>query len=175
MQMHFSHTTDEVLWQRTKQGDEAAFAALIDRYRHLIYQLAMTSLDDHQESQEVVMDVFTSLWKSAPNINLKFSLKTYLVQCTRNKVIKYLAHKAQRRKVVLTGHTQLEHSEEIPDPDFLETILAGITNERYRRDVELVFSGASYSDIAGWTGRTIKQVYKSIAKVKVLLRTKNNR
>ncbi len=175
MQMLSIKTDDEQLWLLTRKGDERAFAVIVEKYKKLIYSLAYTALGDHQQSEEVVMDVFTFVWQSQARIELRLSLKAYIIQCTRNQVLLYLQHRTRHRHIELTDGSTIQDRAEIPNPDFLETILPMITQKRYRQDLELLLNGASYKEISLETGRSIKQVYKSMEKVVQFLRKKRIR
>lgn len=169
-----SHT-DEQLWLHTTQGDEQAFAILVGRYKNLIYSLAYTSLGNEQDSEEVVMDVFTSLWRSSSRIQLKFTLKTYLVECARNRILLYQKRQAKRLRMEVTGASDLEQIPEIENSDFLESVLALLPKERSRKDLELLMEGTSYKEISTSSGRNIWQVYKSVERSIQFLRIKFKR
>jgi RNA polymerase sigma-70 factor (ECF subfamily) len=47
-------------------------------------------LFDQQASEDVVQEVFISLWENAKNIEIKTSLKAYLYAMVRNKCLNYL-------------------------------------------------------------------------------------
>src|SRR5215210_831804 len=56
---------DEVLVRRVASGDERALAGLYDRYAGLVYGTGMRYLGDRGTAEELVQDVFTSVWKNA--------------------------------------------------------------------------------------------------------------
>jgi len=56
---------DEVLVQRVASGDERALSGLYDRYAGLVYGTGMRYLRDRGTAEELVQDVFTSVWRSA--------------------------------------------------------------------------------------------------------------
>lgn len=82
---------------RLGSRDPADLAALYDRYGRVLFSLANRILQDLRECEEVVQDVFVSLWRNPtvyrPNVS---SPLTFLTAITRNKCIDRM-RKAGRR------------------------------------------------------------------------------
>src|SRR5215210_5327647 len=58
--------TDEVLVRRVAQsGDERALSELYDRYAGVIYGAGVRYLGDRTLAEDLVQDVFTSVWRGA--------------------------------------------------------------------------------------------------------------
>jgi RNA polymerase sigma-70 factor, ECF subfamily len=55
---------DLSLIQRILERDRSALSELYDRYAGIIYSVAYHSLDSVKESEEIVMDVFTKIWRN---------------------------------------------------------------------------------------------------------------
>ena len=55
----------ELLRAFVRQGDQAAFAAVVRRHLDLVYATALRKLDDPGAAEEVTQDVFTALAGSA--------------------------------------------------------------------------------------------------------------
>lgn len=53
------------LLARVASGDEAALAALYDRYAGVLYGFALRRLGDHQRAEELVQRVMTRVWRFA--------------------------------------------------------------------------------------------------------------
>ena len=56
---------DEVQVQRVASGNERAFSGLYDCYAGLVYGTGMRYLGDRGVAEDLVQDVFTSVWKKA--------------------------------------------------------------------------------------------------------------
>jgi RNA polymerase sigma-70 factor (ECF subfamily) len=56
---------DYSLIKRIAQQDQAAMAQLYDRYVSTLYAVAFKTLGSAQESEEVVLDVFAQVWRTA--------------------------------------------------------------------------------------------------------------
>lgn len=82
---------------RLDSGDPADLAALYDRYGRVLFSLAARILHDLRECEEVVQDVFVSLWRNPSLYRPEVSSPlTFLTAITRNKCIDRM-RKAGRR------------------------------------------------------------------------------
>ncbi|MGA0601199.1 RNA polymerase sigma factor [Caulobacter sp. KR2-114] len=80
--------SDEVLCERLRAGDHRAFHALMARHSAMVGRLAMNILSDRGEAEDVVQEVFVSLWRNRGAVVLhsaKFS--TWLYRVSINKAI----------------------------------------------------------------------------------------
>ncbi len=51
--------------ERIREGDEAAFAALYDRYARQVFSLALGILRELEAAEDVTQEVFLALWRGA--------------------------------------------------------------------------------------------------------------
>jgi RNA polymerase sigma-70 factor, ECF subfamily len=99
---------DEVLVRKVaRSGDERALSELYDRYAGLTYGLGVRYLRDRALSEDLVQDVFTSVWRGAAGFDpSKASFTTWLYSITRNRATDLI----RRRTRVLTV-SGVEHPE----------------------------------------------------------------
>lgn len=62
---NFPEVDDAFLIAQIAQQDQSALSTLYDRYARIMYSLAFKSLRSVEESEEVVLDVFTQVWRIA--------------------------------------------------------------------------------------------------------------
>lgn len=55
---------DQVYINKILNGDSNAFAVLVDRYKDLVYTLAMRMVKNKEEAEEVAQDTFIKAYKS---------------------------------------------------------------------------------------------------------------
>jgi RNA polymerase sigma-70 factor (ECF subfamily) len=92
---------DARLFGRMVQGDRDALAALYDRFSRPLYATSLRILNDPSEAQDVVHDVFISLWqKSAQFATERGTAFSWAVTLTRNRSIDRLRSR-QRRATLL--------------------------------------------------------------------------
>lgn len=89
----YSNYTDPELTALLKTGDQAAFAEIYDRYKRILFVHAFKKLTSSEEAEDVIHDVFTSLWKRRNVIEIKTQLAGYLHAAVRNRVFKVIARK----------------------------------------------------------------------------------
>jgi RNA polymerase sigma-70 factor (ECF subfamily) len=92
---------DEVLVRRVASGDERALAELYDRYAGLVYGTGMRYLGDRGAAEELVQDVFTSVWKNAPTFDpARARFATWLYRISRNRATDLIRRRNARVRTV---------------------------------------------------------------------------
>ncbi|WP_316811280.1 RNA polymerase sigma-70 factor [Pedobacter heparinus] len=82
----YSAHTDQELAALLKRADDAAFTEIYHRYKGVLYVHALKLLKDEDEAQDVVQDLYTTLWQKAADINLEIPLKAYLYKAVKNRI-----------------------------------------------------------------------------------------
>jgi len=88
----YSKYTDDELTALLRLQNHAAFAEIYDRYMGLLYLHALKMLKDEQEAEDIIHELFTSLWVNAGDINVHITLSAYLYRAVKNRVLNVLAH-----------------------------------------------------------------------------------
>lgn len=83
MPMNFDSDVD--LWNAVRNDDEAAFTALFNRHWELLYNTSFRYLKDHEVSEEIVHDIFLSIWNRRKILEIIF-LKKFLLKSVRYQV-----------------------------------------------------------------------------------------
>lgn len=94
----YSSYTDSQLVSLLKADNVAAFNAIYDRYSKMLYLFIFSKLDTGEMSKDVLQDLFVSLWEKRQSLVLKESLKSYLYQAARHKIIDIYRKNASYRK-----------------------------------------------------------------------------
>jgi RNA polymerase sigma-70 factor (family 1) len=92
--------TDSELLSLMQQGDEKAFTEIFNRYWKVVLVVAANKTGDLDEAEEIVQDIFVSLWNRREQLQLTSSLKNYLTVSVKYKVIKTLAKRNMYQKYV---------------------------------------------------------------------------
>ena len=149
--------------RRIASGDSEAVGALYDQTSSLVYGLALRILGDVADAEEITLDVFTQVWKSASKFDPgRGSALAWLVMLTRSRSIDRLRSRADRdvRELPIAGSRQPRDISNLPDENsfirqqrmMVETALGGLTPEQ-RELIELAFfSGLTHSELALRTG-----------------------
>jgi len=89
--MNMTILTDSELLSRIRQDDAHAFKALYLRLWESLFVFAVKRLGSEADAEDVVQDVFASLWARRHSIEIKDSFEGYLFSAVRYKVIDQVA------------------------------------------------------------------------------------
>ena len=81
-----SKEQDGILLQQVRDGDEAAFNTLYDRYWNFVFFSAMKRLKDEARAKDISQDIFTTLWLKRETLRID-NLHTYLYTAVKNRVL----------------------------------------------------------------------------------------
>lgn len=85
------------------QGDEAAFADLFEYYRDRIYSIAFRLTHSASLAEEIVQDVFLTIWLRRGQLHGVQNFRAYLFVITRNEGYRVLKRLAQGYRTRLSA------------------------------------------------------------------------
>ncbi|HEY0603635.1 MAG TPA: sigma-70 family RNA polymerase sigma factor [Herpetosiphonaceae bacterium] len=96
---------DEMLLELISSHDESALSSLYERYARLLYSIALRITDDRAAAEEVLQDVFHSVWHRATTFRpAAGSVSAWLSGIARNRAIDEVRsrwHRARDREIPL--------------------------------------------------------------------------
>src|SRR5215218_11287555 len=114
LQPERAQDNDVALLKAIAAKDEAALAQLYDRYRVILFGLLMRILNNREEAEDVLQEVFLQVWRRAADFDENRGRPiTWLVTLARSRGIDRLRALASRERVALAGAA--EASEEFSD------------------------------------------------------------
>jgi RNA polymerase sigma-70 factor (ECF subfamily) len=93
--------SDKALLEQAKIGDHAAFGQLFDKYWEDLFRMAYKRLRSKEGAEDIVQDVFLSLWNNIQQVEIEGSLGAYLFISLRNKIFNYYEKQSVRLKYLL--------------------------------------------------------------------------
>jgi RNA polymerase sigma-70 factor (ECF subfamily) len=149
---------DRSLLLQAAKGDEAAFAALIVRYRKRVFTHSLTFTARYEEAEDLTQDIFIRVWQNRKSLETVDSFVDYLFILSRNYLISHL-----RKRVMETVPPDEEAlTEELLSPDLQlqtkeleELIIRGIAKMPPQQQSVFRLSrleGLSYDEIASLLG-----------------------
>ncbi|MFT7198366.1 MAG: RNA polymerase sigma-70 factor (ECF subfamily) [Marinoscillum sp.] len=156
--------------------DEKLFENLFKEHYNSLVHFAKKYVNDDDDAEEVVHQLFTRLWVNNQSININSSIQSYLFGAMRNACMNYLKH--VKVKNAYGDHVRLTHSSSV-QIDFLEldelnsTIRNALDKipEKCREVFELSrYEGEKYQEIADTLNVSIKTVEKQMSKALKILR-----
>ncbi|WP_128546961.1 RNA polymerase sigma factor [Larkinella soli] len=91
-----SFSDEDILKSICENGDESAFAELYDRYFRLLFNFAYSRLNDRFAAQEIVQEVFVSVWQQRHRAAVE-SCRSYLFSSVKNQIISHYRKEYTRR------------------------------------------------------------------------------
>jgi RNA polymerase sigma-70 factor (family 1) len=89
---------DKELTGLLQNGDELAFTEIYNRYWTKLFAVAANKISDLDEAEEIVQDIFVSLWKRRSELDTINTLGPYLAVSVKYRVIKVLAKRGHQQK-----------------------------------------------------------------------------
>lgn len=83
---------DIYLFRKMQEGDQQAFNFIFTKHYSDLVNFAMVYLKEIFEAEEIVQDVFLKLWDERDEIEIHTSLKSYLMNCVKNRCFDYIKH-----------------------------------------------------------------------------------
>lgn len=94
----YKNFTDAELVATLKTGDKNAFTEIYDRYWDKLFSMAGHKLDQLEDAEEVVQNIFISLWNRRTTLNITGTLNSYLAVSVKYRVIKVLEKQYNQKK-----------------------------------------------------------------------------
>lgn len=91
-----NHNDDDLI-KALRLGDKRAFEIIFDRYWFKLYHVAYSRLKSREEAEEIVQDIFTSIWKNHDTLLIS-NLSFYLFASVRKRTINTLRSKLTHQK-----------------------------------------------------------------------------
>ncbi|WP_016952982.1 sigma-70 family RNA polymerase sigma factor [Anabaena sp. PCC 7108] len=161
---------ESTLLKRIVQQDHSALSQLYDRYAQIIYAIAFKSLGSVEESEEVVLDVFSQVWRIAEKYDAnKARVDTWLLMMTRSRVLdrlRYLQRTAKTKIAsvnveIQSAKVSVDPIEEVLISERRTLVIAALKQipEEQRQVIELAYyHGLTHSQIAAQSGLSVGTV-----------------
>ena len=131
-----------------KNGDEQAFAELIEQYKLPIYKTAKSILKDEDDVCDAIQDTALSIYKNIPNLKNEEYFKTWVIRITINKCYDILKkHKLNNEKMLRAQEDVSELHTNFDNNVILQTDLQ-TTLELLEEDLKIVTVLYYYNDLS---------------------------
>jgi RNA polymerase sigma-70 factor (ECF subfamily) len=97
-----------------KSRDISAFDLIFKHYYSGLCEYASHFLFNSETAEDIVQEVFVTIWEKADKITFEGSLKSYIVRMVRNRCLDYLKHEKVKQRY---NHENSEMSL-IEEPDY---------------------------------------------------------
>lgn len=163
-----------------KDGDKSAFTEIYNRYKGLLYVHAYNRLRNQQEADDVVHELFASLWTKREGLELRTHLSGYLYQAVRNRIIDVISRKKVASEYMDSLQHFIDRTEAITDHLVRENELSALIEKEISAlppKMRTVFElsrkeNLSHKEIAGQLELSEMTVKKHVNNALKILRTK---
>ena len=84
---------DLVLVEQAKQGDQSAFASLMDRYRESIYFMMLKMVKNSDDAEDLTIEAFGKAFNRIDQYSPSFAFSTWLFKIASNNGIDFIRKK----------------------------------------------------------------------------------
>jgi len=88
---------DLLLVAASKNGDQEAFAQLVQRYQRLVFNLVYRMLQQYEEATEITQETFLAAWQGLPTFRGDARFPTWLYRIAYNCSLKQLEQRKRDR------------------------------------------------------------------------------
>ena len=100
-------TNDQVYIDAILKGDASAFAVLVERYKDLVYTLALRMMKHKEEAEEAAQDTFIKVYKSLNKFKGDSKFSTWIYRVAYNTCLDRLKkNKRQQYTVEINEYTE---------------------------------------------------------------------
>lgn len=159
------YTDEELLRLYRDTEDSEYFGRLYDRYIPLVYGLCLKYLQNEDQAQDAVMEIFENLLPRVNSYEIKI-FKTWLYSVVRNHCFHLL--KENKKEIVVdfdsnimesdTILTLLSEDAEKEHEDALTYCMAKLSEPQRISIEKFFYEDMSYADIVAFTGYDLKSV-----------------
>ena len=174
---YFIQAKDEERLERIVAGNEDAIGALYDRHSRLLFGLVLRILRDRSEAEEVLQEVFFSVWSKAASYNSALGVPAaWLVRLARNRAIDRVRANRVRERTreavgePMAGNSPEKAAEESQQREGVLRALGCLPDEQRVLIEQAYYSGLTQSELAARFGLPLGTVKTRIRSGMIALR-----
>jgi RNA polymerase sigma-70 factor (ECF subfamily) len=176
---------DLILVEQARNGNEKAFASLLNRYRDSIYFMLLKMVNNASDAEDLTIEAFGKAFRNLESYTPTFAFSTWLFKIATNNCIDFIRKKQASPSIIDHGQDEemdnyaVNIQSDTPDPEEALihhqkiTALREIVSQlkpRYRTLIELrYFKEYSYDEISTELDLPIGTVKAQLFRAKTLL------
>lgn len=112
----------EELLNKLKQGDHAGFTAVIELYQHMVYNTAISIVQNADDADDITQEVFIQVYLSVNDFKGDAKLSTWLYRITVSKALDHEKKKRRKKRFAFvqslfgTDETVTDHPADFTHP-----------------------------------------------------------
>ena len=160
----FENNSDDQLISDLRSGNILVFNQIFENYSARLFLFAKGYLKSVEDSEELVQEVFTTIWEKRDQLKNGFSFKSYIFTIAFNIIKKHFRQKARFKKFAneeLLNDVTSETSQQIDYNSlkfYILSLAEALPEKRRNVFIKSRFEGFSNKEIADKFGLTKKTV-----------------
>jgi RNA polymerase sigma-70 factor (ECF subfamily) len=169
---------EQQIIQQLSRGDQLIFEGVYKTHYKELVLFALRFVEEQEDAEEIVQNLFYDLWTKRENINITSSLRAYLFSSTRNLCLNFIKHKKvefkyKEHNAYLLKEDSASENDTITEQELADKIDAAVEklpSERQKVFKMSRYDGLKYKDIAEKLNISIKTVENQMGKALKFLR-----
>jgi RNA polymerase sigma-70 factor (ECF subfamily) len=172
---------DEIFIEELKQGNQAAFKALVDDYQQKVYNTCLGFVKDPEEADDLTQEVYIEIFRSILKFRMDSKLSTWIYRIAVTKSLECLRAKKRKKRFAILRSLFYQDDSALEIPDFEHP---GVIAENKERS-KIIFhaldrlpdsqrtaytlhklEGLSYEEIANIMKKTVSSVESMMHRAK---------
>ena len=101
--------TETLLIADLCEGDETALAPLVERYKRMVYRLAVQITKNHADADDVMQETFIKVYRSIHTFRRDAAFETWLYRIVVNEALNFVKRRERRRECTFETATEAEY------------------------------------------------------------------
>ena len=99
---------ETLLIDELREGDMAALAILVEKYKRLVYRVAVQITKNHEDANDVMQDTFLKVYESIHSFRKDAAFETWLYRIVVNHATNLVKRRERRRESPLSDTSEME-------------------------------------------------------------------
>lgn len=101
--------TEALLIADLCEGDETALAPLVEKYKRMVYRLAMQITKNHADADDVMQETFIKVYRSIRTFRKDAAFETWLYRIAVNEALNFVKRRERQRESTLETASESEY------------------------------------------------------------------
>jgi RNA polymerase sigma-70 factor (ECF subfamily) len=126
---HLQQFADDVLLNLLKEDNKEAFDVIYMRYWERLYFYLVKAIKNAEEAEDILQEVFVSLWKRRSNLDGIESLSAYLFSCVRYSGFRYIRNEIKKNDFRKSWRFLFHEEDNLSEMQLAANELSGLLNK----------------------------------------------
>lgn len=104
------------LIEQLKQGDESAFKFIVDTWKDMVYNTALSIVQQSEEAEDVTQEVFVQVYQSVQGFKGDSKFSTWLYRITLSKAMDHERRKKRKKRFGFVKSLFGDNNEAVVEP-----------------------------------------------------------